>query len=509
MCAILFTDSEKIDYNRFSRALSLMRHRGPESTQIFESINIKMGHNRLKILDLDDHANQPFVSSDNRYVMIYNGEIYNYKELAKKYDIHTKTSSDTEVLIELYLKLGNKMLSELNGMFAFIILDKFTNNIFVARDRLGVKPLYYALENNHFIFSSEIAPIVNLLDNVEFDEVGVRQYLKMRTFFNGHTIYKNISMMGAGTYFENGTFHTYWEFPNVENEPPKDEELFELVKSAVDYRCISDVPVGCYLSGGIDSSIISGLAHRTHTWTVGYADNNEFNWSQMVSAFQHVEHHKTILEYKDFLPTLKELITKRKEPLSVPNELLLYEMTKDVKKKNTVVLSGEGADELMFGYDRIFQWAHQNKWDISSFDKLYSYGSHSDNEILDYAIEPFKKYGTNINVIAAFFQVAHLHGLLRRLDFSTMQSSVEARVPFVDHRLVERMAGVPFEYRMKDGRSKEPLKRLFANYLPQEVLGREKVGFPVKLENIFTNGTQSQMDSWLHSNLEILKEVMQ
>jgi asparagine synthase (glutamine-hydrolysing) len=170
---------------------------------------------------------------------------------------------------------------------------------------------------------------------------------------------------------------------------------------------------------------------------------------------------------------------------------------------NTVILSGEGADELFFGYDRIFNWAGNNIWDLNSFDELYSYGSHKDNEILEDVLAPFMDYGSCIEIVAAFFQVAHLHGLLRRLDNATMLCSVEARVPFVDHRLVERMAGVSFNYRIHNNISKFPLKSIFSEYLPKEIIDRKKVGFPVPLANIFSDKNEP-MDQWLQFNLETL-----
>ena len=179
-------------------------------------------------------------------------------------------------------------------------------------------------------------------------------------------------------------------------------------------------------------------------------------------------------------------------------------MTLEVKTKNTVILSGEGADELFFGYDRIFNWARNNNWDLDSFDSHYSYGSHKDNEILEDVLAPFMDYGNPIDVVAAFFQIAHLHGLLRRLDNATMLCSVEARVPFVDHRLVERMAGVSYDYRVQNQISKYPLKTIFHKYLPKEIINRKKVGFPVPLSNIFSD-KKPLMDQWLRFNLDTLE----
>lgn len=211
----------------------------------------------------------------------------------------------------------------------------------------------------------------------------------------------------------------------------------------------------------------------------------------------------------EFLQIAKEMVTVRREPLSVPNEVLLYTMTRAVKEFNTVILSGEGADELFFGYDRIFTWAAAKgaAFDLDGFDRHYSYGRHGDVEVLEDALAPFMHRGSALDIVAAFFQVAHLHGLLRRLDNSTMLCSVEARVPFVDHRLVERMAGVSYDYRMSGGNVKAPLKRVFADLVPAEIIQRRKVGFPVDLAAVFDaqgNAGASPVENWFTFNLEAL-----
>ena len=395
------------------------------------------------------------------------------------------------------------MLQELNGMFSLVIYNNQTSEIFVARDRLGIKPLYFTQKHNFITLSSEISPIIQLYNFSEIDDIGIRQYKKLRAFFNGRTYLKNIQMFPAGHFMEKNKLQKYWSLPIGEKDYPKDDDLIDLLKSSVEYRCISDVEVGSYLSGGIDSTLIASLAKKVHSWTVGFNSLNEFEWGKLGAEFIGTSHHEILFEEENFLNSAKLMIKKRKEPLSVPNEVLLYEMTKQVKTKNTVVLSGEGADELFFGYDRIFAWAQQNKWDLDSFDNYYSYGSHKDNEIIEDVLAPFMNYGECIDIVAAFFQVAHLHGLLRRLDNATMLCSVEARVPFVDHRLVEKMAGVPFNYRFQNGISKFPLKKLFKNYLPKKIINREKIGFPVPISKIFNNKI-NPMDQWLEFNMHTL-----
>ena len=504
MCGILFTNDPNVNKKAFIDALHTMKHRGPDAPGGYVSYkNNKLGHNRLKIIDLNNRSNQPLKSKNKKYDIIFNGEIYNYDELAKKYKLEMITKSDTEVLLELYILLGPQMLQELNGMYSLVIYNNQTSEIFVARDRLGIKPLYFTQKHNFITLSSEISPIIKLYNFSEIDDIGIRQYKKLRTFFNGRTYLKNIQMFPAGHFMEKGKLQKYWSLPIGEQDCPEDDELIDLLKSSVEYRCISDVEVGSYLSGGIDSTLIASLAKKVHSWTVGFNSLNEFEWGKLGAEFIGTSHHEILVEEENFLSSAKLMINKRKEPLSVPNEVLLYEMTKQVKTKNTVVLSGEGADELFFGYDRIFGWAQKNKWDLDSFDDYYSYGSHKDNEIIEDVLAPFMNYGECIDIVAAFFQVAHLHGLLGRLDNATMLCSVEARVPFVDHRLVEKMAGVPFKYRFENGISKYPLKRLFKNYLPEKIINREKIGFPVPLSKIFNNNTHP-MDQWLEFNMRTL-----
>jgi len=504
MCGILFTNDPNVDKKAFLDALHTMKHRGPDAPGGYVSYkDNQLGHNRLKIIDLNNRSNQPLKSKNGKYDIIFNGEIYNFDELAKKYKLEMITKSDTEVLLDLYILLGPKMLQELNGMFSLVIYNNQTSEIFVARDRLGIKPLYFTQKHNFITLSSEISPIIQLYNFSEIDDIGIRQYKKLRAFFNGRTYLKNIQMFPAGHFMEKNKLQKYWSLPIGEKDYPKDDDLIDLLKSSVEYRCISDVEVGSYLSGGIDSTLIASLAKKVHSWTVGFNSLNEFEWGKLGAEFIGTSHHEILFEEENFLNSAKLMIKKRKEPLSVPNEVLLYEMTKQVKTKNTVVLSGEGADELFFGYDRIFTWAHQNKWDLDSFDNYYSYGSHKDNEIIEDVLAPFMNYGECIDIVAAFFQVAHLHGLLRRLDNATMLCSVEARVPFVDHRLVEKMAGVPFNYRFQNGISKFPLKKLFKNYLPKKIINREKIGFPVPISKIFNNKI-NPMDQWLEFNMHTL-----
>ncbi|GIO92513.1 asparagine synthase (glutamine-hydrolyzing) [Paenibacillus lactis] len=512
MCGILYTSSE-YTREKFLSSLQAMLHRGPSAPLCyFEYKQYKMGHNRLSIIDLDNRSNQPFISDDERYVIIYNGEIYNYKELAKQFGIHMLTNSDTELLLKLYIQYGPKMLNWLNGMFSFVIFDIKTEKLFVARDRMGVKPLYYYRSGNNFTISSEIDPLLQLIGRYTIDEIAVRQYKKMRSFYNNRTIYNEIKEFPPGHYLENGYFIKYWEIDYSDKEPPSDEELMFLIQSAVNYRKIADVNVGSYLSGGLDSTIITALSGVADTWTVGFENYNEFEWSELASKKYGTNHNPIIFDEKEYLLLSRKLIHAKKEPLSVPNEVLLYYMTKIASEKNTVILSGEGADELFYGYDRIFRWANNAEdWDLKSFTDLYAYGSDNDLEIVHDAVQPFMKHKLPLKIVASFFQEAHLRGLLKRLDSASMLNSVEARSPFLDYRLIEKLAGVSIEYKMKNGVVKEPLKRLYKYTVPIEIINRKKIGFPVPLDKVFAGVSiegESFFDKWFNFNLRVLGEVL-
>ena len=413
MCGILAYAGDKLAKKNLVEALHLMHHRGPDF-QDYVALNdrVFLGHNRLAIIDLDKRSNQPFKSGD--HYIVFNGEVYNYHELISKHDLQVRTKSDTEVVLEMYKRYGEKCLNHFNGMFAFVIYDIEKQELFVARDRLGIKPLYYSFDESGFFFGSELASIQALVES-DFDEFGIRQYRKLRMTIKGDTIYSKIKTFPPGNYFKNNKFHQYWELDYTSKEAPDEDEVDFLIRDSIQLRNRSDVPVGSYLSGGLDSSILSSLLRPEHTWTVGFNQSNEFEWASLANKKVCSEHHQTLVNESQFLNTARWMIDKRKEPLSVPNEVLIYLMTLNVKKENTVVLSGEGADELFWGYDRIFRWANNAKiLDLREFDRRYCYGTNIDDEVIDYALEGLP--GSNpLEKLGYYFQTIHLQGLLRRL----------------------------------------------------------------------------------------------
>ena len=508
MCGILFATSPSIRHEQFEAALDLMSFRGPDSTGIRKLSECWLGHKRLKIRDLDDRSNQPFISKDGRYALIYNGEIYNTSELISSYNLRLDTTSDTEVLFNLLIEFGDKAISSIEGMFAFVFVDTLSNNVLIARDRLGVKPLYICQSKSHIIISSEIAPIRHLEGPAERDSVAERQYLKLRTFFNGRTIYSDISQFPPGCYMLNSKIYSYWKVPEEPIDPPSDEQLRCLIIDSILSRRVGDVPYGAYLSGGLDSSIIATVSSAQYTWSAGFSSENEFDFATLCANEIGSLHTNKVVSPDEYMKTLKYMVGLRKEPLSVPNEVLLYSLSKEAKSKNTIILSGEGADELFCGYDRIFRWAaNSSSWDTAKFAELYSYGSHVDYEIVEDVIEPYLYLKNPLSILTHFFLRSHLLGLLRRLDSASMLASVEARVPFVDcHKLIELVAMTPYSYKSMNNVVKAPLKRIFSSILPPVVVQRKKVGFPVPLPQIFLNSDPSltPMDAFLRYNLTLI-----
>lgn len=579
MCGILgqinLTNNETINYDLFKTALDLQQHRGPDDSDIYQENQFIFGHRRLSIIDLDSHAKQPMVSTCGNYILVFNGEIYNYKEI--KQDLLKKgytftTSSDTEVLLNSYIEYGINCIEQFIGMFAFCIHDKVNNVSYIVRDRLGVKPLYYNTSNSKFIFSSEIKSILSLQNiKQELNINAISSYMSFRYPILNDTFFKNINSLEPAHYIKISSSEIetieYWNVTSKFKEQKKDkgeeyyiQKLQTLLESAVKYRMISDVPFGAFLSGGVDSSVITALMSKNSnepikTFTIGFEEEgfNEFEYANIVSEKFETEHREIILSGENYIETMDKLISYKDAPLSVPNEVPLYLMSKELKKYITVVLSGEGADEIFGGYGRIFRspydyermknidssdltqeektelsknfihkYLHNNfNSELEHFVNIYSYTSfdnkqdllHTDidlNNIEKRLIDKFMYYFDELNDESYYnklmytFEKIHIVGLLHRVDTTTMAASVEARVPFVDHRLVEFAFTIPLKYKLKwNSKNEQPktlmsdkisevydtpkyiLKKAYENMIPNKILYRKKMGFPVPLNNWF------------------------
>lgn len=540
MCGIngiLYNTTEDDLQTRIKYMNDAIMHRGPDAEGVMLSGNLAFGHRRLAIIDLDRRSNQPMQDLEHSCMLTYNGEIYNYQNLKRHLGYRFITESDTEVLLAGLREMGMEFIKGCNGMFAFAFWDKKEQELYLCRDRMGIKPLYYYCDDKMIVFSSEIKGILKSgLVKAELNYDAIDDYMGYRYVREPYTLFRNIFQVEAGTYCKfNDKFEKeiirYWDIPckfNMESQYDKlaiREEFETEFVNSVKRRLISDVPVGTYLSGGIDSSLLSAVAtkqkmEQINTYTIGFDECNEFEYARIVADKYHTIHHEIVMDEQEYIKKIEEVIGYKDAPLGVPNEIPLAIMSKKLKENITVVLSGEGADELLGGYGRIFRSPfdyENNQENVSYYDYFinkYEYVprkirdkylacSHDMREQFDKKIgAAFSERENEYNVFY-FFHKYHVKGLLQRVDTTTMMEAVEARVPFLDHNLVEySYEHIPYEMKLawKQKENMVRAKKMTASqysesldipkailrdvaykYLPREVVDRKKVGFPVPL----------------------------
>jgi asparagine synthase (glutamine-hydrolysing) len=551
-----------------------MIHRGPDGGGVYCENGIGLGHRRLSIIDLSEDGKQPFIQ--NELSITFNGEIYNYHEIKNKLgkSFSYKSKTDTEVILNSFRVNGINCIKDFNGMFAFCLFDKANQKAYLVRDRMGIKPLYYTHINDEIIFGSEVKAILasNKIKS-NFSNSAISNYLSFRYPVGTQSLFENIYQLEPAHYLEIDLTSKsikkvqYWDVPIINKKEDKGEDYYinsiqETLSASVRYRMIADVDFGAYLSGGLDSSIVVSLMAKLHsrrikTFTIGFKDKdyNEFKYSKMVADMYNTQHNTILLDPSKYFETSDMLIRYKDAPLSVPNEPALYLMSKALKEHFTVVLSGEGADELFGGYGRIFRspydferyrdinnhridnsvsrefnQAFEDKYGsfdpsiTSHFLKLYKYISLDDKKRFmssDFIkstsfdkplFEYFDQYFSKSSTLSPseqymwIFEKIHIQGLLNRLDMTTMAASVEGRVPFVDHKLIELAFCIPLKYKMKwkseshklysshltsekisevYDTPKYILKKAYEKQLPKEVVWRKKMGFPVPLHKWF------------------------
>lgn len=603
MCGIVGIYNLAVRNENFPRSIlekmtNSLSHRGPDDAGFYIDTKIALGHRRLAILDLSKKGWQPMTDAKKGVFVVFNGEIYNFKEIRKtlmEKGYPFKSKSDTEVIVYSYLEWGIKCLDLFNGEFGLAIYDKLRGRLYVARDRLGIKPLYYALIDNRLIFASEIKAILRYPGyNQKLNYKAVSSYLSYRYPLGKETFFEGIYSLEPGCLLKVTNIvekERYWNLRLDKRTKDRGEDYYlkkikELLENSVKKRMISDVPLGAYLSGGLDSSAVVAIMSKhsptpIKTFTIGFEEEgyNEFYYARLVAEKHHTLHQEITLSSQKYLKTTKELIKFKDAPLGVPNEVPLYLMSKELKKHITVVLSGEGADEIFGGYGRLFRSPFDyyrmkilgpipfvQKFPFintacKNLTKKYGrlkFKNKLDHFLSQYTYFPFnEKFGLfsentksrieddswlfnlfreNFNrtkasycrKIAYLFEKMHLPGLLQRVDICTMSNSVEARVPFVDHELVEFMINVPIKYKMK-WRSKKNflealslnsdqisenkditkyiLKKLMGTDLPEEVINRRKKGFPVPLDIWFRKDFVELAKKELLSDKAKIKEI--
>lgn len=529
---------KKVDEHVLTKMRDTLEHRGPDDKGLYINQNIGLAHRRLSILDTSVGGHQPFRSDDGRYSMVYNGEIYNFKSFypeLKTNGFSIKTSSDTEVLLKLFELYGLQMLPKLNGMFAIAIWDNHLKKLTLIRDRMGVKPLYYSFFNDTVYFASEQKALFVAGVPLKLDQDGLEEYVFNRFVAGANTLYQNVHKVLPGhvlTFEEGGktTANRWWNLKSeIENQSPikNPEEWFtNTFDDAVKLRMVSDVPVGVMLSGGLDSSsILASLHHQgfkdIQTFNIGFKEK-EHNESHLAKAFAaQLEYgfHSRQLEDQNLYDQMIQATYYQDEPLMHLSEPHLLAVSQMAKPKVKVLLSGEGADELMGGYVRYkalqYPTILQSISSISSFDvfsknqrydKLARYSKiekKSDlilfngsniypDDIADtYGItnqpkNEYRKliykeakalYPGNLRRQALYFdQHTYLCSLLDRNDRCTMGASIECREPFLDPRLIVGLGTLDDKWLFTGKKWKYILKKSMQQRLPNSILNFKKVG---------------------------------
>lgn len=485
MCGLVFVINRDsaVDSNVVTQSLDAMAFRGPDGTNVLTACGGRaaLGHNRLQIIGDDIAGHQPMVSKSGRTAIAFNGEIYNYKRLAKQYFPSEDISSDTRLLLELFESKGVACLNELEGMFAFVVLSTESGEWWAVRDRFGIKPLYARVSSSQTVISSETVAI-SRFENLTPDPLSIDEWRKFRRPCPGHSYFDGVEEILPGTYLTSTGASRWYTIGETVRE---EDAVFEAILSnVVEDHLVSDVDVTSLLSGGVDSSLIAAMTELDEYYTVGLDDANEFSdVEEFCEATGKIAKYVRV-ERDELRENWRHLAKLRQEPLSVPNEGLIYAVCRAMPQSTKVVLTGEGADELMFGYDRIFRaMSAEPDATVESFFERYCYSDDPASErMVDYA-EKLREGKSALDFCEDFFIHFHLPGLLRRMDISMMAASKEGRVPFVDHRLFEYMYRLPVNARMNGDVTKVFLRSMLDARGLGFVSARQKIGFSAVAAN--------------------------
>lgn len=547
-------DSEQPSVS-FHGVMDSLHHRGPDNHGYYQDGRVWLGHTRLSILDLTAAGNQPMVTDDGRFIICYNGEVYNFVDLSKWLGfVGLRSHSDTEVILRSFAKLGTNAIERFNGMFAFAIYDKQQQKLWLVRDRLGIKPLYYRVDTQGLAFASEIKALLAMNSGTsECDLLSLHEWLFYGNTLGERTLYQSVRKLLPGHYLELDI--TTFEYRIKEYWTPKQQseltqvqastgdliaETRRLLEQAVKRQLVSDVPVGIFLSGGIDSSAITAFATkhyegRVATYTAGFDYDkgiNELPKARQVAKFYGAAHHEIHISGLEIADIVEKMVHHHDMPFSDAANIPLYLLAEKISDRTKVILQGDGGDELFGGYRRyttlsfhkIFRFlAKQGQF----INKLTPRSAHhfrrqrylnalaSDNMTMTMALllteedgksqpaamftaelrqeierhDPFARYRQcqqyfeNLDIINQMALVDLMIVLpdifLEKVDRSTMAASLEARVPFLDHDLVDYCMRIPGCRKVPMGQKKWLLKKSLEGIVPNDVLYGKKTGFGV------------------------------
>ncbi len=566
MCGICgFITKRNIADAAFDGMVDSLIHRGPDDrgtyrTQTSDDWNIALGHRRLSILDCSPNGHQPMRDKSSRYIIVFNGEIYNFSEIKTNlHEFEFTSTSDTEVLLYAYIKYGTDCLQHLNGMFAFAIYDKLENTLFMARDRMGEKPLYYFYDGEQLVFASELKAIIKYpYFTKTINKDVLIQYFSQSCILPPNTIFENTFKLSAGQSLlwkdgriETKTYYSLVDsyFQGKENQIADyascKKQLKDLLYDSIEKRLVADVPVGTFLSGGIDSTLVSAIANdirsdsKIDTFTIGFNEKefDESSFAKQSAKHLGTRHHEQIMSEDALFEMLADLTTYYDEPFSDSSQLPTMLVSKFAREHVTVVLSGDGGDELFAGYSNIDTLTKLKKLDAiltparaiipnglynnlnSDATKILLGKMHGQEKIQYYAklregiakgiintdsqSESFKGTISNARIAnepwlqqrMLFDMTSYLPDeIMTKTDRASMRFSLEMRCPMLDHRIVDFAMRVPMEYKYRDGIKKYILKDILYDYIPKEMMDRPKKGFGVPIGKWLNNELSSQLN---------------
>jgi asparagine synthase (glutamine-hydrolysing) len=563
ICGVVYSDREQqVERNKLKKMCDVITHRGPDDEGFYVNQHVGLGMRRLSIIDLST-GKQPISNEDGQIWIVFNGEIYNHKEVRAELESkghQFKTKTDTEAIVHAYEEYGDSCVQKLNGMFAFAIWDNRNHTLFLARDRIGIKPLYYFFDKNRLIFGSEIKSILQAGDIPKrIDLQALDHFLTFEFIPAPLSIFQDIKKLPPGhtLKLKNNEIwvRSYWDVELRQNgkEPAQiKQNLRELLQDAIKIRLMSDVPLGAFLSGGVDSSIIVALMAQVmeepvKTFSIGFEDStyNELKYARMIADKFKTEHHEFIIK-PDAVELADNLVKFLDEPFGDFSIFPTYLVSKIAREYVTVVLSGDGGDELFAGYDsyiadkiakkycsrlpkqfrnglltkffdtippsskkkglvnrakrfvegmKLPEDLHHTRWMIflQQQEKKMLYNNDIKSGMQEF--DPFKftrsyfanvAYNRNDEINKQMYVDLKMYlvdNILVKVDRMSMATSLEARVPYLDYRFVEFAATIPGEYKMQGLKTKVILKQAMEELLPDEILYRGKEGFSIPIKN--------------------------
>lgn len=544
--------------DRLRRMIRVLHHRGPDDEDVWTDGRVGLAHSRLSIIDLSRAARQPMSDPDGRVVVVFNGEIYNFRDLRHQLEAHGhvfRTNSDTEVIIRSYLTWGINMVDRLSGMFAIALWDTVDQTLYLIRDRVGKKPMYYGWFDGVLLFGSEMKALLTWPGVVRNPNLqAINHFLCLQYVPTPYTAFTGFSKVPAAHFLSvttNGRSHPtrYWALPPPDYTPPQSDArycdvLAKLLDDSVRLRMIADVPIGAFLSGGVDSSAVVAFMARASpspikTFTVGFDETpyDERRYARLVAARYGTEHHEYVLK-PSALELIPSLTWHYGEPYADSSAIATYYISALASRHVSVVLTGDGGDESFLGYprysqcdssrwverlplstrkliaalpSRLPQWLQNTRlgrslhYRLSSIahnrsrryerliayfsetDKLAGYGPLMRDHMLDSTLDLLEPYFLQSPTMLAGAAWADIHtylpdDLLVKVDIATMAHSLEARSPLLDYRIMQWAASIPCSHKLRGGQTKYLLKKALEPYLPQDVIYRRKMGFGVPIE---------------------------